>query len=104
MDATLYNAGLLIIGQAESPQIEAFEHAIRERRRALGREVASSLRVGDTVRLNAHTKPTYLAGLTATVVKVNDRSARIKLHQPEFARRFGMVGDFRCPVSLLERA
>lgn len=76
----------------------------RARMKGLQTALADELRPGDTVRFKRDIRPQYLAGLTATVVRLNRDSA--VLQAPADAahkyRRFAR-GEFRCPFSLIEK-
>lgn len=92
----------IILG-AHDADLDAAERAIRERRRILAAAAVADVRRGDTVRFNDTIRPKYLAGLRATVERVNGKSLAVKVvaEDAATAQRFG-YSTFRCPVTLIE--
>lgn len=61
----------------------------------------ATLTVGSKVRFVDSIRPKYLAGLEATVAKVNGKSVSVNIDNASSARRYG-AGPVRCPLSLVE--
>lgn len=80
--------------------IDRLERALDERRKALARRVLSGLNPGDTVRFTDKVRPRYLIGATASVVRVNNATAVVRLTSPVYGPRYR--GEIRVPATLLE--
>ena len=81
----------------------AISAAIKERKESLNNRKILFINIGDTVRFNKSTRPKYLQGLEATVVKVNQKSVVVKIKDADGrARRYG-YGEFRTPISLVDK-
>ena len=61
------------------------------------REFAMSLRAGSKVEFNNKARPVYMQGATATVLKINKKTASVMLDRPH--GRFH--GEIRAPLSIL---
>ena len=95
-------AQAIILGQHDA-DLDSIEKAVRERRRIIASAAVADVRRGDTVRFNDTIRPKYLAGLRATVERVNGKSLAVRVvpEDAPLAQRFGH-GAFRCPVTLIE--
>ena len=86
--------------------IEAISEAVRIRRRELRDRAVTlmkrSLTPGETVRFVDTIRPAYLAGLTASVVKVNRTKAVLSTPDESAYGRFRGARSMTCPLSLLE--
>lgn len=102
--------------QIREGQLDAFldgiESVIRKRRADKMRERAALLAegrptglvgVGSTVRFNGRTRPQYLVGLTATVLKVNPSTYKVLLDAGTVGR-FGGDREIRVPKTLVDPA
>ena len=84
--------------------LDVISKAVKDRRAALNSVKMYSFRAGDVVKFNSLTRPKYLAGTEATVVKVNQKRIVVKINE-DFkykARKYG-YGEFTTPVSLVEK-
>lgn len=79
-------------------EIDALGHVLREARRVNAQKLKFTLKVGSKVKINQTAKPRYLAGVSATVVKINQTKVVIDLDKP--CGRF--FKNVNCPVSLIE--
>ena len=59
------------------------------------------IRVGDKVKVYGNVNPKYLVGLEATVIKVNDKSYKIRLLSAR--GRFRMGQELRAPKSIIDK-
>ncbi|MFI5405117.1 MAG: hypothetical protein ACHQ1D_01250 [Nitrososphaerales archaeon] len=85
--------------------LDAISRAIKDRRTALNGIKLYSFRAGDTVKFNSQTRPKYLQGLTAEVVRVNQKRIVVKFvdeTSKSRARKYGW-GDFTTPISLVDK-
>jgi hypothetical protein len=84
--------------------IDAISGAIKRRREIKNETKILFISPGDTVRFNSQTRPQYLQGLLADVVKVNKKRVVVKVQEGgrAKARKFG-YGEFTTPVSLVEK-
>jgi hypothetical protein len=84
-------------------QLDAWAQAIRNQRLiAMPRVSTRAFRPGDTVTFNATIRPIYMIGLTATVVKVNDKSVTVSCPDDAKYGRFRNSPKVRCPIGLIE--
>lgn len=60
---------------------------VRDRQKLVGTQLHRTLDVGDRVRFNDQTRPSYLIGAEATIVKKNPKTLVVLLDQP--VGRFG---------------
>ena len=90
----------ILDGHADD-DFENIQGAIRSRRDYLALQKGAQLKKGDKVRFADHIRPKYLAGLVATVKKVNKTSASVDIDDKFAAGRYG-PGGCRCPFDLLE--
>lgn len=94
---------LLAISQQTDPEIlsQVIKQA-QARKLALAAVHVSQLRGGDTVIFAQNIRPTYLRGLTATVVHVNDKSVTVNIPQDPRYGRFSGSKRCRLPISLVQ--
>ena len=78
--------------------------AILQRRKKLKQRLHSKddLRVGDHVRITDSVRPQYLAGLTATIIKINRTRVHLEFHSGQELGRFEKHSYSACPISLIE--
>ena len=85
---------LIVQGKYDQTQMDGIVEAVVFRRKQL----VPFIHVGDLVKFNERTKPTYLIGATGKVIKVNSKRVEIQLDNP--------IGRFRnrimSPKGLLE--
>jgi len=78
--------------------LDEFKDAIHERRRAVAYSALHSMRPGDRVIFTSG-RPRYLIGVEATVVKIKQTYASVRLDQP--------IGKFRgvinTPMTLIRK-
>lgn len=83
--------------------LEVISACVRDRRKALARRRAATLRRGDTVTFTQAMSPAYLEGLTAKVVRVNHQTVTVDIPDgPEYRRHRGRKG-VRLPSAALRR-
>jgi hypothetical protein len=80
-------------------ELGRIRQSIKTREEMLSLAFKASLSVGDTVKFTDRVRPTYLRGMKAEVVKINDKRIKIKL--PEAVGRFS--GIITTPVDLVEK-
>lgn len=73
--------------------------AVRERQRVMGLERFASMQIGQKVRFVSEARPTYLAGLPATVVGKKSTKLMVRLERPVGKYR---GGDIKVPGNLVE--
>ncbi len=79
--------------------------AIKSRRAAINSKKMFLINPGDTIKFNRQCRPKYLQGLTAEVVKINQKRIVVKFSDDvsrRRARKFGF-GEFTTPVSLVDK-
>jgi hypothetical protein len=90
-----------IIGGALDADLEKIQHTIRDRVRELNYRKIHSLNPGDKVRI-CRTRPQYLNGLPATVVRVMNTYVEVNLDEPmRYGHKLWHRG-IRTPMSCLE--
>ena len=90
-----------IINGKLDDHLSSISDFIKMRRQKLAAQFGNSLSSGDTVTFNSKTRPKYLIGKQAEVIRVNKTTATVK--PLEAAGRFS--GEpIRCPLSLLDAA
>ena len=62
---------------------------------------ATGFRMGQTVKFNSKTRPTYLIGAKATVMVVNRKRVKVKLHDDCYKGRF--TGLINTSTNLLDK-
>lgn len=77
---------------------------IVRRRDVVARLRTATIDVGDTVRFTERIRPKYLAGLTATVVKINQSTITVACPDTYEYERFRGASGVRCNLTLIERA
>lgn len=71
----------ILNGEADG-EFEQIQAAIKQRRKTLGTIKMAGLKPGDKVTVSAAVRPKYLAGATATVVRVKQSNISVRLDQP----------------------
>jgi hypothetical protein len=91
--------GGLVRGEFDD-DLDLLERALKDRK---GARVRSAATVGSIVTISGSTRPAYLRGLKAKVLKVNDKSVRVEIVDEDKgkANKYGLV-PFTCPLSLIE--
>lgn len=82
--------------------LDTLSEAIKNRVTNLEQRQIATLKKGDTVRFNSKTRPKYLVGVEAVVIKVNKTTVTVDIPSRDTFERFG--GIVRVPASLLELA
>lgn len=90
-----------IVSQATTQQLDRFERAIRCRRSTLADKVQRQLQVGSIVTTSGNLSPKYMVGRKGTVLKVNQKTASVKLDHPVNQGRFYGSGTITFPISCL---
>lgn len=85
---------LIVQGKYDQTQMDGIVEAVVFRRKQL----VPFIHVGDLVKFNERTKPTYLIGVTGKVTKVNNKRVQVLLDHP--VGRFSRT--IMSPKSLLE--
>lgn len=94
---TLADISAALRGGTFDNDLAKLESMIAARKRG----IAYMLMPGDTVRFSTQIKPTYLAGLSATVVRVNDKTVTVSTPlSPEYGR-FSGGRAIKVPLSVL---
>lgn len=86
-------------GEADE-DFAALVEAIADRKALLARQVARTLKHGDTVRVVGDLRPRYLIGLTGKVERVNQKTVTMNFDDPEAARRYR--AGVRMPIEYVE--
>lgn len=85
-------------------QLDELRAALDYRERRLRKRLLTKLNPGETIRFASNIRPKYLAGLTATVVDVNETKEEVTLTIPDEPRYRRYAGSgIRCASSLIER-
>lgn len=84
----------IVQGKYDQAQMDGIVEAVVFRRKQL----VPFIHVGDLVKFNERTKPTYLVGTAGKVIKVNSKRVEVQLDHP--IGRFG--SRIMSPKSLLE--
>lgn len=88
----------IITGQLDA-ELDLITRSIKTRKDMLSAMLKNSLNIGDKVKFNDQTKPTYMRGMTATIVSIKRERVEVKMDKP--TGRF--TGLLTTPVSLLEK-
>lgn len=83
--------------------LSALAAAIRDRQKAIAQRDMGSLQPGDMVAFTGKIRPAYLAGLTATVVRVNQTTVTVSVPRAPAYGRFSGSPALRCPLTLVQR-
>jgi len=86
----------IITGEFDN-ELDRISQSIKTRKEMLDAVLKNSLKVGDKVKFNDTTKPTYMRGMVATVTQIRRERVRVKLDKP--TGRF--QSEIVTPVSLL---
>lgn len=86
------------------PILDKMLDRIARRRDVVARLRTATIDVGDTVRFTERIRPRYLAGLTATVVKINQTTITVACPDTYEYERFRGASSVRCNLTLIERA
>ncbi len=90
-----------IINLTDPADLDRLERAIRDRRKTIARVMMTDLQPGQKVKFNDRIRPTYLAGLEATVVQVNRESVTVNCPDELRYGRFKGSKRVRVPNSLI---
>lgn len=90
----------IINGEADA-DLDEITRAIRVRREVLTSITVGKLVPGSQVHFSDSIRPKYLAGMTATVVKVNPKSVIVSCPDDPAYGRFRNGKNIRCPNSLI---
>jgi len=93
---------VIIDGDADT-FLDSIAGAIKKRREAINSKKMFMLSPGDTVMFNSQTRPKYLQGLEATVVRCNQKRVVVKIKDADSRARKYAYGEFTTPVSLVEK-
>lgn len=88
----------IITGEFDN-ELDLITRSVQTRKEMLQAAFKNTLNVGDKVKFNDQTKPTYMRGMVATIIKVNRERVVVKMEKP--TGRF--AGNITTPVSLLEK-
>ena len=80
--------------------LDLIKNAIKTREEMLQGQLKRSLNVGDKVKFNDQTKPIYMRGMVATIVKFNRETVVVNMDNPTGRFRNNVI----VPLSLLEKA
>ena len=97
---TKTTAAAILAGDHDD-DLDALVDAIRARKQIVARANLRTLAPGETVRFAATTRPKYLAGGEATIVRIAQATATVTLNQS--IGRFDAGTEIRVPAELLER-
>lgn len=86
----------ILTGKLDS-ELDLITRSIKTRKEMLDTVLKNSLKVGDKVKFNDTTKPTYMRGMVATVTEIRRERVSVKLEKP--TGRF--QSEIVTPVSLL---
>jgi hypothetical protein len=84
--------------------LDAISNTIKMRRGNLNDRKILFISPGDIVKFNSETRPKYLQGLEAEVIKTNKTTLTVKIKEESkfLARKYG-YGSFRTPISLVDK-
>ncbi len=103
MDTATVSVARDIVLGSHDRELDAIIRAARERQETIAGAARFTLKAGDTVRFNGRIRPKYLCGLTATVVKVNQKTVTVSCpSEPQYGKYMGSA-EVRCPLSLIEQ-
>lgn len=98
-----YFVEAIIDGDADT-FLDAISGAIKKRREAINSKKIFLFSPGDIVKFNSQTRPKYLQGVKAEIVRTNEKTLTVKvLPNYKFAAKKYGYGEFRAPVSLVEK-
>lgn len=96
-----YNKVILPIMQGEyDDYLDNFVQACQNRKKDLAPKIYE-FNIGDVVRFNTSTRPKYLQGKTAKVVKVNRSKIVVKIDGMDPYAKYS--GDVTVPLALIEK-
>ena len=84
-------------------ELDMIQKLIVNRKKVLGRKLhdKEELKLGDHVRIQPTVSPRYLAGLTATITKIQRTRVTLEFHSGQDLGRF-TGRTTTCPISLIE--
>lgn len=97
-----------IVTGAADDQLSILDKAIKERKALLSQQKSAILKVtlgeGSRVRFTDNIRPKYLAGVGATIVKVNPKKVLLKVDErpTPFTKGDWFGRKLNCPLSLIE--
>lgn len=96
-----YNKVILPIMQGEyDDYLDNFVQACQNRKKDMAPKIYE-FNIGDVVRFNTSTRPKYLQGKTAKVVKVNRSKIVVKIDGMDPYAKYS--GDVTVPLALIEK-
>lgn len=90
-----------ILGGQADADLAAIRDAVKQREAILAQRALSDIKAGDTVAFSDLIRPKYLAGMTATVTRVNPKSMVVDCPVDAAYGRFSGAKSVRCPKSLI---
>lgn len=90
-----------IYREMDPAALDRLIRAAQDRKRELARLKGRSLRRGAVVTFNDGIRPSYMAGLKATVVSVNRESITVRCPQEPAYGRFAGSNAVRVPLTLI---
>ena len=79
--------------------LDLIKQAVKIREEMLQVQLKRSLAIGDKVKFNDQTKPVYMRGMVATIIKINRERVVVNMDNPTGRFRNNVV----VPLSLLEK-
>ena len=76
--------------------------AVSLRKEIVADRAARDISIGDEVRFNDTIRPKYLAGKTATVVKINRKTIVVNCPDDPSYKKYRNSKNVRCPNSLID--
>ena len=92
---------LEISKETDLNKLARIEATVRDRKQALARQAALSIKIGDTINFANNIRPAYLRGLDAVVVGLNRESVSVKMPNDPRYGKFSGSPRVRLPVSLI---
>lgn len=92
----------IVFGAADDI-LDGISRAVKDRRTVLDGVKIYTLKAGDVVRFNSKTRPKYLQGLKAEVVRVNKTRVVVRIVNADSRARKYAYEDFTTPIALIDR-
>ena len=96
------NILLAISQETDLENLRNMSEAIASRMRVMSEIRGTNVKVGDKIHFSSTISPSYLRGLTATVVGVNRKSVSVSCPNDIAYGRFKGVSKVRLPLSLIQ--
>ena len=90
-----------ISGENDLNKLNRIEAAVRERKQAIARQAAMSIKIGDKVTFADNIRPVYLRGLSAVVSGINRESVVVDCPDDPRFGKFSGHKHVRLPVGLI---